>query len=201
MTETEKCLEEHLLPILWDDVQIVAVFKPAHMLSVPGKEVRISDDFKPRAEQWSNSIIQLCEILKENEDNLVDIKSLNKLMDLSSKIPRQRPKFFRFLERAIKITDQHIREQLWQQLTELDHKIHSTDLTTLPHELISAADIVEKTQLPTCKVHAVHRLDQETSGILIFAKSTEAASKLGQQFRDRLVSLISLAHFVFLLFT
>jgi len=36
-------------------------------------------------------------------------------------------------------------------------------------------------------VHAVHRLDRETSGIVIFAKTSKALSRLSQQLRERTV--------------
>lgn len=39
----------------------------------------------------------------------------------------------------------------------------------------------------------VHRIDRETSGVLLFAKTLEAAQRLGRQFEDRLVSKAYLA--------
>jgi UPF0176 protein len=41
---------------------------------------------------------------------------------------------------------------------------------------------------PELKLRPVHRLDANTTGVLVFAKTREAASNLGRQFEDRRVS-------------
>ena len=43
------------------------------------------------------------------------------------------------------------------------------------------------------KLYPIHRLDRGTSGVLIFAKSKQAASQLGQLFQKHVVGL-SLIH-------
>lgn len=48
-------------------------------------------------------------------------------------------------------------------------------------------------QLGTEQLYLVHRLDKITSGLMVFAKSSAAASVLAQQFSDRTVSKFYLA--------
>jgi len=74
-------------------------------------------------------------------------------------------------------------DTLWNKLTEIDQVINGFDLSTLPNHLLSAADFAD--EISKVSVRHVHRLDQETSGVIIFAKSTEAARNLGFQFSDR----------------
>lgn len=50
--------------------------------------------------------------------------------------------------------------------------------------LASATDILSK-QRPDFKPHPVHRLDRETSGVLVLAKTAGAARELGAQFARR----------------
>ncbi|WP_292950406.1 pseudouridine synthase, partial [Neptuniibacter sp. UBA847] len=43
------------------------------------------------------------------------------------------------------------------------------------------------------QIYLIHRLDKITSGLMVFAKSAEAASELSRLFRERLVSKFYLA--------
>jgi 23S rRNA-/tRNA-specific pseudouridylate synthase len=55
-------------------------------------------------------------------------------------------------------------------------------LDNIPTHLISATDLAEK--ISKCKVFNVHRLDMETSGVILFAKTEESSAELCRQFRD-----------------
>jgi tRNA pseudouridine65 synthase len=67
--------------------------------------------------------------------------------------------------------------------------VHRTDLDR--HETRFAVQIV-RDQLG-CKVHAVHRLDKGTSGVLVFALQPEAARRLTAQFETQQVDKTYLA--------
>ncbi len=51
----------------------------------------------------------------------------------------------------------------------------------------NAATSILKLQLPGRKLHLAHRLDRETSGVLLFSRSPEAARALGEAFLERRV--------------
>lgn len=53
--------------------------------------------------------------------------------------------------------------------------------------LRNAATSIVKLQFPAQKLHLLHRLDRETSGVLLFAKSSEIARLLGDAFFERRV--------------
>lgn len=55
---------------------------------------------------------------------------------------------------------------------------------------ISAFDILKNTHE---EIHTVHRLDMDTSGVLLFAKTSEAATDLQRQFESRTISKTYLA--------
>ena len=67
--------------------------------------------------------------------------------------------------------------------------VHRTDIDR--HETRFAVQIV-RDQIG-CKVHAVHRLDKGTSGVLVFALNPEAAKVLTAQFEAQQVAKIYLA--------
>ncbi|MFH2205027.1 MAG: RluA family pseudouridine synthase [Elusimicrobiota bacterium] len=52
----------------------------------------------------------------------------------------------------------------------------------------NAATTILAAQFPGERLHLVHRLDRETSGILLFAKNPGAAFRLARQFEERTVS-------------
>jgi 23S rRNA pseudouridine1911/1915/1917 synthase len=53
--------------------------------------------------------------------------------------------------------------------------------------------IEEHTSRPAGQVRAVHRLDKETSGLVVFARTIEAERHLGRQFRDHSTERLYLA--------
>lgn len=167
--------------ILFHDGDLIALSKPANVLSTPGREMRI----KPvsRADEWAAAISELCLLKRQQLTTEVYDNAMEVLRNQAKVVPRQKPKFLAFLERVAKIKDQLIKEQIWEDLTKLDSDLHAVDTSALPSELYSAADFARD----VCgkSIHHVHRLDQETSGLILFAKSTFAASELARQFRDR----------------
>lgn len=171
--------------VLLNDDAIIAVDKPPHVLSVPGRVHRVDTEFCPRNVQWMNAISELAATYshrKEERDSALSLIA-TKLLEGKHTVPRQKAKFTRFLERVAKVTDQSILNKVWEDLESIDHRLNRFDTSSLPPELISAADFAET--IAKSKIFHVHRLDQETSGVLVFAKSSEVARDLGRQFRDR----------------
>ena len=170
--------------VLLSDDAVIAVDKPPHVLSVPGRVNRVDNQFVPRNVQWANAILELAALYDRNEDETSPlVAAASTLVEGKHTVPRQKSKFIRYLERVAKVTDTTIVEKIWKDLDDMDQSLNRFDAQSLPAELFSAADFAET--LIKSKVFHVHRLDQETSGILLFAKSSEMARELSQQFRDR----------------
>ena len=66
--------------------------------------------------------------------------------------------------------------------------LHSVDTTG--HGVENAASLLEnyiKRRTPEKRIYIVHRLDRDTSGVLIFAKTREAQNKLVSDWNDRVL--------------
>jgi 23S rRNA-/tRNA-specific pseudouridylate synthase len=168
--------------VLYQDADIVAIAKPYGALSTPGREFRVKA--VPRSEEWANSILELClrkrvdAAASETYSNAVEI-----LRRQARVVPRQKEKFLSLLERTARLKDDVVKERIWNDVVHLDKELHALDPDSLPDHLFSAADFAS--QITGETVYHVHRLDQETSGVLLFAKSSVAASVLSKQFRER----------------
>lgn len=168
--------------VVFEDSTVFAVAKPANMLSVPGLEFR--EKTRSRGEEWTESIMTLYNKAKSNVLCPVPYSEAMEILKKQARnAPRQKEKFLTMLTRAGRIQDMDLKERLWKDLSELDHQLHAVDLESVPESLHCAADFAEN--MCGHKVHHVHRLDQETSGILLFAKNTVSAAHLARQFRDR----------------
>ena len=164
--------------IVFEDDHIVVVDKEADVLSVPGKSSVDWVDFVPRHEQWLESVATAAS--KEYLDPICK-EVLIELKEYQS-IPRKKGLFISFLQRACKINELSLREQVWDVVSKCDFERHKL-AENKPPNLVSIAEILE--HIYHKKVFHVHRLDMETSGILIFAKTDQAAGELCRQFRDR----------------
>eukprot|EP01031_Cornospumella_fuschlensis_P029248 gene29248-35307_t len=149
------------------------------MLSVPGREERVSYDSLSRTEQWMKSIKALTELSYDHPHKSV----ISMLSGRGHEIPRSEAKFYRYLKRVTKVTEARVQKAVWDELCSIDRKLNGVDLDTLPEALVSASDLVER--YCNKKVLHVHRLDQETSGILVFAKADTYAGALCEQFREK----------------
>ena len=72
--------------------------------------------------------------------------------------------------------------------------LHSVDTTG--HGVENAAGILEqylKKKSPNKRIYVVHRLDRDTSGVMLFAKSREAQNKLVADWNDRVLERIYIA--------
>ncbi|RYG69994.1 hypothetical protein EON64_01340 [archaeon] len=153
------------LPVLFEDSCMVVVNKPSGMLSVPGREGRVTYDTLSRTDQWLGSI----KALTEQSDNHPYSSVISMLRGRGHEVPRSEAKFARYLQRVTKVREAYVHNAIWEQLCATDRKLNGVDLGVLPESLTSAADLVE--QYCDKRVLHVHRLDQETSGLLVFAKS------------------------------
>ncbi len=172
--------------VLLNDDLIVVVDKPPDVLSVPGRVNRVDDHFIPRNIQWMQSISELLLTYSRHEiqDSPLMI-AVQKLFEGKHTVPRQKSKFHRYLARVAKISDEAVINKIWLDLEQIDQYLHRFDSTSLPPALFSAADHAEA--IAGTRIFHVHRLDQETSGVLMFAKTSEAAGDICRQFRERKV--------------
>lgn len=172
----------NLCRVLLEDSEILVLSKPHGVLSTPGRELRVRTS--TRAEEWAETIIFLHDRKKSQllcPEEVVT--ALSVLRRQAHGVPRQKEKLLGYLQRSCKIKDVELQESIWSELESTDRELHSTDMSSLPSHLVSAADFAE--HHTGGRIHHVHRLDQETSGVLLFAKSTPAAAALSEQFRSR----------------
>jgi len=132
---------------------------------------------------------------KYNVSNIGSVKALTVrlLHDLIHSIdnaPRKKDRFIGYLKRLYRIKDsQHsagVLTDLWMKLVSIDYSLNHIKLSSIPQQLISASDVASESS--HCHVHHVHRLDLQTSGVLMFAKDDQISADLDRQFRDRHVS-------------
>ena len=116
-------------------------------------------------------------------------------------IPRQEKAFKRYVERnfrELRAEGAHvekIKDAMWDAVSKCDIDLHRTSLDDIPTQLWSAFEIIRNcggVKGPS-KLWKVHRLDYDTSGVLLFAKSSEAARELCRQFREKEVRKLYLA--------
>jgi hypothetical protein len=172
------------MEIIFEDDYLIAVNKPSGKLSVPGKENRVAT--RTRAEEWTVVIETLLSDLLKNDTSSLLIPILKELNKQGERVPRQDQKFYRYVKRVVKTVDDATVYSLFQLLSSLDREMFGVLPDDFPVELISAADEMEG----HCnqKLFHLHRLDQETSGLLLFGKDSISANYLSEQFRDRKVS-------------
>jgi len=100
-------------------------------------------------------------------------------------IPRKEWRFYTYLDRVLRAIDLDIQQCVWQCICSHDAALHRRKLVDIPPHLVSADDLV-RAMVPGPILH-VHRLDMETSGVLLFARSEDACAALCEQFRERSV--------------
>jgi 23S rRNA-/tRNA-specific pseudouridylate synthase len=176
------------LRIIFNDEQLVAVDKPPGMLSVPGREKRKEVTSLTRSQEWSVVVSTLLAHLKRENSLSPLVAILHVLNEQRGRVPRQDQKFIRYAQRIMKNQcSKEDAQQLWLRLSSLDRSMYGTLPEEFPAELISASDIMEK-QFNQRLFH-LHRLDQETSGVLMFGKDSKSANYICNQFREHQVSL------------
>lgn len=174
------------LAVVWEDAAMIAVNKPSSMLSVPGRELRVTESSLSRTDEWRRAVQHFAESTPLSS---ADYELAQLLKGRGVEIPRSETKFCNFMKRIAK--EERDYSSLWRSICATDRSMNKIDLSTLPAQLVSAADLVEV----HCghRVMIVHRLDQETSGLLVFAKNDRSAASLAEQFRSRSVEKTYLA--------
>jgi len=245
------------VPVLYQDDKLLVINKPPGMMSVPGKEVLIMMNVRPRNEQWRNALLSLLEDGVDGPVQQVGTKRplscvmsseevepihavLKQLLAKEENVPRKEDRFMRYLQRAFRIHDMDLKTKVFRALVKRDDEMHRITIDTIPSHLLSASDVAshvadeyvrnpvdiipayltanqpapteetakEQESNPTTatnatkkeaavskevqqqKVHHVHRLDMETSGVLMFAKDEHTSAIIDAQFRDREVTII-----------
>jgi tRNA pseudouridine32 synthase / 23S rRNA pseudouridine746 synthase len=192
--------QEVPLSILYEDMDLIIINKPTLMLSVPGRNSEIK---QPRNIEWHNAIqyalnsaTAIAGTIRDNSNHVTMTQECHRLLHLLNEhgsIPRKKSIFDRWVSNKFPIESENVLQEVWENILRSDKQLHLTDLDTLPLERISAQELLQQ----YCgDVVAVHRLDCETSGALIYAKSDEIAGALGKLFQTRQVSQpVVLVHF------
>lgn len=168
--------------IIYEDDHLIAINKPPNMFSVPGREHLESRNGRmKRTEEWTNAVQEAAKT-KNTHDPLGVLQSLATLLLDKKNVPRKRQKFIGYMNRMLK-TKNNDAGKLFEVVKAIDRRMHTLNFESIPSNLISAADVAER--ITGDQVFIVHRLDIETSGIILFAKSEESAGEICRQFRDR----------------
>lgn len=174
--------EELKIPILFEDEHIVVFNKPSAMLSVRGRYRQRM----PRHIEWEQALISsaACDIDSSLQNDI------NELVRRGN-IPRKRPLFISAAKKLLRTNDANYVESMYDMISDVDNQMHKAPLESISPEKISVVDIAEKSN---SNIFVVHRLDCETSGALIMAKSDDSAGELTRQFRDREVLYCTLLY-------
>lgn len=204
------------LKILYEDDHIVAVDKVCNMLSVPGLNKLPEKAIDEGGDEEESDLIPLPSISapytprylewKRVAQYTYDHSTLDETAKLilarvleSESLPRRKKKFFAFLDKITKpilalssaspTKKMEIYESLWKELSRVDFELYKQPIfdSRDPGEQ-SVCELLEARY--GHRIFHIHRLDQETSGILLFARTDTAASHMCSQFRDRKVTKI-----------
>jgi hypothetical protein len=189
--------------ILYEDDHIVAVNKPANMLSVAGvgsrnlfyepkvepveegsKKMRFNPRFVARTTKFSNAIAAAAAQAHE-EGNTAHCNILDLLMARDNGIPRKKRIFLDYIsKKPFSCDDENLRLEIWERVAKCDFEMmgKEKDMSSEDYEHC-VPDILEL--MYGKRIYVVHRLDQETSGVLVFAKTDAACAGLTRQFREK----------------
>ena len=190
------------IPVLFEDEDIIVVNKPSQMLSVPGKS---SLPRQPRHIEWRNAIQHAA----KNEKYIMSDECRDALQILCSRtaksdnIPRKQQPFEKCVKKILKANDKpDLISEIWTAINKSDELQHKVSFDDIPPHRVSVIEAIEHhqsldhgTTLDTSsrilcpKILAPHRLDCETSGVLLLAKTEDAAGAMGHQFREKAVSM------------
>ena len=175
--------------VIYEDDSLIAVEKPHGMLSVRGilPEATSSSSSKririPRYIEWNTAIKHAADIAMKSSNSEDESKYILKKLSDCKTVPRKKKLFVNFMVKTMKISDEGKQDRIWDIISTLDDHMHKRKFSDIPAECISAVDILEERLGHS--IYAVHRLDQETSGVLLFSKSAGSCREVSRQFRDR----------------
>jgi len=140
---------------LYEDQDIIAVNKPAEMLSVPGRgEVALGSGL-PRSEEWIGSIVATANIprvYKKLSSDAVPI--LNGLLGKLN-VPRNERSFKNYLRVGCHVRNTSVQDELWRAISGVDDELHKVPLATIRDRDMSVATALSA-QLGL-KLYVVHR--------------------------------------------
>lgn len=177
------------------DEQCLVMHKPANMLSVPGRQMldtmreqNNASGAHSRVLQWTAVIQAVREDLQQQQELLqpqhgAALQVLQKVKVLEN-VPRKEKLLLQYMKRTMKVTDPDLQACIWSLLHAQDVSMWQPKLEDIPPPLVSAYDVA-RYAAGGGSVFAVHRLDMETSGVLLFAKTSEASAHLSAQFAGR----------------
>lgn len=167
------------LSILYEDEHMIVVDKAANIVSVPGKGSKPFTKF--RCDQWQDAIRKAAEGGFDTADS--DCQKNLQILANTSSIPRKESRFHSFIAKTLKVVDKVDQQSIWKRICDADTLLNKQPFEEIPNHLVSTADLVEK----HCghKIFVVHRLDMETSGVIIYAKTEHCSAELCRQFRER----------------
>ena len=169
------------IELLHVDASIVVVNKPRDLLSVPGRHPDAPAPTKKRkraGEYWEEALARARD---EAAAGSLAGKLLNGVGSLAS-IPRREDKFRAHVQRAkgrVGAVDDAAVGTLWRELDDAAKALAAPDND---EEAPNALDLA-RVAVGDRDLRPVHRLDYETSGVLVFARTTAAASALCAAFR------------------
>lgn len=172
-----------MVEVLWEDEWIIAIEKPSGMLSVPGKNEECCSKIgkkRTRNEEWvENAKTWAIEFSQIDDCKRHWISAVEKLLKFDS-LPRKKDIFLRQLKRNFDSLPLAECSEIWDLLTEFD----SSRASSVSQDRVSALDHMKR---KFGSIFSVHRLDQDTSGVLIFAKASTVCESLNAQFREKKV--------------
>ena len=169
------------IELLHVDGSLVVVNKPRDLLSVPGRHPDAPAPTKKRkraGEYWEEALARA-----RDEASAASLagRLLNGVGSLAS-IPRREDKFRAHVQRAkgrVGAVDDAAVGALWRELDDAAKALAAPDND---EEAPNALDLA-RVAVGDRDLRPVHRLDYETSGVLVFARTTAAASALCAAFR------------------
>ena len=182
-----------VLSIIFEDAHIIAVNKPPNMFSVPVKSTENEQRSPRRFEQWAAAVRNATHFTA----NAFLISCIESLKNCTN-IPRKERAFKDYMARTFKGLPAAEAEALWTAVCQSDAALHGVPLESIPPEKRSVYEILqsrrgEGTGNFSRTLYVVHRLDCETSGVLVFAKTATAASEMCRQFRCKETKKLYLA--------
>jgi hypothetical protein len=164
------------VPVLFEDDDLIVVNKPSLMLSVPGRHnVR-----EPRHIEWMNSVK-----LASTSQEFSECGNILQQIAQRQNVPRKKASFIKWIQTNFKLNDYNLIDNIWNAIESSDRNQHKPRIESISPERVSVMECLE---VFYPQIFAVHRLDCDTSGALVFAKSQDIASALGKQFQTREVS-------------
>jgi tRNA pseudouridine32 synthase/23S rRNA pseudouridine746 synthase len=203
------------IEIVYQDKDIIVVNKPSNLRSVPGhanplpsgdKKRKRDDSSRLGAQQaWIEALRLLSETNTEGDDDMnVWLQRLGGKVNQRVSVPRKYAAFARYLQRSRSrilgaaeaggADDDDmaaITTRIFQTIEAKQNELLKPPTPTDPSEsafgqlqlLGLAKSTADSRAQPD--LFAVHRLDCATSGLLVFARTAEAASKLCRSWRER----------------